>query len=409
MPTPPPHPKTAPQFTTAFVLTVSLFALWGTGHRFYETLEPEFSASFALDSFASALTSSLYSAVYFVGAIPAAFYALRFGYKAAILFGLGCIIVGAFTFYPAAETHTVAYFVFATAVMSCGWIFLEVAANPLIAGMGPRRRFISRLNLAQGFYPLGALVGTIVGHWILDQKLATPSHQMSIAVAHPYILLGAGVMLLAFLFEEARFPPVASHRIRGTIKLHIPALLSQRTMIAAILAQFFGIVALASIWWLAPVLWGRILPGTQAVAWTDPAIWALLSVAAGRFAGASLLRRFHPIRLLAIFCAGGAAASALVGLTGGWTAAIAILAAGFSVSIVWPTVLGIAIRDKAELIKPATALIVMGGAAGGVTHSLINVVWRIPSASVAALIPLVGFAAVFFLTFLLRKKTARAA
>lgn len=362
-----------------------------------------------MDAYARALTRSLYSAVYFIGAIPAALYAMRFGYKAAILFGLGCIIVGAFTFYPATETRTVAYFVFATAVMACGWIFLEVSANPLIASMGPQRRFISRLNLAQAFYPLGALIGTVTGHWLLDQKLATPSHQMSIAVAHPYILLGAGVMLLAFIFEEARFPPIASHRIRSSLQMHIPALLRQRTMVAAILAQFFGIIALASIWWQAAVLWGDILPTTLTAAWADPAIWALLTVSAGRFAGASLLRRFHPVRLLAVFCAGGLMASVIVVATSGLIAAIAISAAGFAVSIIWPTVLGIAIRDKAELIKPATALIVMGGAAGGVAHSLISVVWTIPSMSAAALIPAVSFAAVFFLTLLLRQKPSSAA
>ena len=37
-------------YRPALVLTFFLFALWGVGHRLYDTLVPEFAQAFALDS-----------------------------------------------------------------------------------------------------------------------------------------------------------------------------------------------------------------------------------------------------------------------------------------------------------------------------------------------------------------------
>lgn len=401
--------EAASGFTVAFVLTVSLFALWGMGHQIYESLMPQFAAAFHLQNYQRALTQIIYDIVYFVGAIPAAFYARRFGYKAAILFGLGCICIGAFTLYPAAEMHILTYFVLAVAVMACGWIFLEVAANPLVACLGPDKTFVWRLNLAQAFYPLGALAGVVTGRWMLATNLALPGAKSASAITHPYILLGAAVLLLTFLFEEARFPPVGNERIRGGSRAALSSLLSRPMFLFAIAAQFFSVMALAGTWSVSGQFIGPAFPHRPDGIFSSAFLWALTIFAAGRFAGTAMMRVIDPARLLAIFSGGGIVASLIAAGTGGMTAAMAFLASSFFVSITWPTVLGLAIRGTGPQMKPGTAFICMGGAAGGIAYQLIRTTWPFPSAHYAIVVPAVSFAVVLAYALAARRAAAKPA
>lgn len=350
-------------FAVAIALTASLVALWGMGHRLYDTLAPEFSAAFDLSSYQWALTRSIYNIVYIVGAIPAALYALRFSYKAAILLGLGCICVGAFTLYPAAETHTVAYFLVAVGIMSFGWIVLEVTANPLAASLGSRHNFVQRLNFVQSFYPIGALAGVLVGRWLTGSHLSQPDAS-AVAIAHPYIVFGAAVLLLAFLFEEVRFPAIASERIRGKIPMDILALLRQPLFVFALIAQFFGVVVLSESGRAGMAIVAGIAADTDIV--TDWPVWSICLLLVGRIAGAGLMSVMRPTQVLGLFSAGGVVMALLAANTDGFAAVIGVMGARIFVAAIWPTVLGIAIRDSGANMKLATALMCIAGASGGV-------------------------------------------
>ena len=169
----------------ALVLTFGLFALWGMGHRLYETLVPEFAKAFELNSFELIVTQNVYSFVYLLLAIPAALYARTFGSKAGIVFGLGAWCVGAFLFYPAAQQHAFPFFLFAAAVLCCGYIFIEIAVNPVVARMGPPETAIRRLNFAHALYPVGVLAGVYVGRWVILSDLALPIEKLADAVVRP--------------------------------------------------------------------------------------------------------------------------------------------------------------------------------------------------------------------------------
>lgn len=388
------HTKAAGAFTAAFALTVTLFALWGMGHRLHETLSPQFATLFHLTVYEQAFTRSIFNTVYFVCAIPAAYYAFRLGYKAAILFGLGVICVGAFVLYPAAETQMFGYYLLATTVLSSGWVFLEVAANPLIASLGPEKTFVWRLNLAQAFYPLGSLAGVVAGHWLLSTHQAVPGAKSDIAIVHPYILLGAGVLVLAYLFEETRFPPMANERQRDGMGAALRRLLTSPMFLFAIAAQFFAVMVLAASRNIAGAALDAVLPSQMTGLLRDGMIWALCIFAAGRFAGCAVMRFVDPARLLALFSAGGIVAALIAAFSSGPVAIAAALVAVFLVSISWPTVLGLAIQGSGILMKPATALICMGGAAGGGVYYMMCTVWPVLTTTAGMLLPALSFAAV---------------
>lgn len=396
-------------FVLAILITTSLFAVWGFSHRLYDTLVPEFAQVFGLGSAGLVLTQSIYGMIYFLLAIPAALYARSFGYKAAIVFGLGCYGVGAFLFYPSAERHDFAFFLFAASIMSCGWIFIEVAANPAIALMGRFGNFTQRLNFAQAFYPVGVLVGVYVGRWLILSNLKLPLEQLTHAVVQPYIVIGACMIFLAFAVDKIAFPPVANaFAKRGDSAMkEYRALLLRPLFLAGVAAQFFYVAAQAGTWTLTVHYVQAALPGIAQANAADFLLWSLIAYAIGRFAGTALMGFIDPDRLLAIFAAGGLVAGTVATAMGGAYGAIALVAVSFFMSIMFPTILGGAIRDLGPLIKPGTALIYMGGAGGVAGLTLMHFVWTLTAIRFSMIVPTLCFVPV--LLFALANRRAAAA
>jgi MFS transporter, FHS family, L-fucose permease len=401
--------KTRSSYLLAIVLTTGLFVLWGLSHRLYDILVPQFAQVFALNSTELVLTQSVYSIVYFLLAIPAALYARAFGYRAAIVCGLGCYAVGAFLFYPAAEQHAFLFFLVAAAIMSCGWIFIEVAANPMIAMMGSFGNFTQRLNLAQAFYPIGVLIGIYVGRWLILSNLTLPPARLAEAVVEPYIVIGACVLFLAFVFDKIAFPPIAIERSpRGeSAAKELRQLLTRPLFVFAIVAQFFYVAAQVASWLMTIHYVQYALPGTTLAHAADVLLWMLLAYGSGRFVGTALMRWIDPDLLLAAFALGALVTCAIAAGAGGWAGVAALVASSFFMSIMFPTILAGAIRDLGPLMKSGTALIYMGGAGGFAGLALVHLAWTLSTIQFALIVPTLCYAVV--LSFALANRRATAA
>ncbi len=368
MPSPEAAKRPAKKFILAFALAASLAALWGFGHRLNDTLSPQFTGIFQLQGWQLALTQSIYNLVYLLCALPAALYARRFGYKATILLGLGFVAVGAFTFYPAAETLAFPYYLLATICIAQGWLTLEIAANPLFAAWGSPEHAVFRLNLAQSLYPAGALAGIFAGRWLLDYNLVLPQAGFAYSIAHPYIVVGACVLLLAFVFEETDFPAVAQARIPGItgIGSEIKMLLAQPLLRYAMAAQFGGIVAMGTT---LAVTADAVHSGFPQGTFVQPGDVIFLCTglfAIGRVAGTALMYKRSPAKLLVFYAASGCLMAAIAAVFGGTVAALGVLGLNLALSITWPTILGLAIQGLGQEMKVATALLALTGALGAV-------------------------------------------
>ena len=356
-------------------LTFGLFALWGVGHRLYDTLIPQFTMIFSLQGLGLALAGGIYSISYFACAMPAALCTRRFGYKSTIVFGLGIACVGAFVLYPAGETQSFPYFITAAGVMSLGWVLLEVAANPLVIGLGNRENAVQRLNLAQSFYAPGSLLGLLVGRWLIQTHQAASAAHLVHSITHPYIVFAAIILVLAILVEDAHYPSRATERVRGLhgVTGELRELMARPLFLFAVVAQGFSVIVLASTWTVAPSLFRAAFPPALTVSWGGVAVWSMILFGVGRFLGTGLMSWTSAERMLAAFSLCGALSSLVAFLVGGPSAAVILLAGNLFMSILWPTILGIAVRDLGASMKIGTALICMGGALGGFAHRLISV------------------------------------
>src|SRR5437868_9356149 len=156
-------PVTERRFLLPFVLITSLFFLWAFGVNLNDILIPHLKKAFRLSDFQSSFIQVSFFGGYFLAACPAGWAMERIGYKKGILAGLFLCAAGAILFLPASSSRAYGFFLFALFVMACGQSFLEVAANPYVTILGPPLSAERRLNFAQSFNAVGAMLSPILG------------------------------------------------------------------------------------------------------------------------------------------------------------------------------------------------------------------------------------------------------
>src|SRR6266550_3284040 len=170
---------TEPQYVLPFVLITSLFFLWAFGVNLNDILIPHLKKAFRLTDFRSSLIQTAFFGGYFLAALPAGRLMERIGYKKGILTGLIMCAAGALLIIPAASARVYGFFLFALFIMACGQSFLEVAANPYVTLLGPAESSERRLNLAQSFNSVGAVVTPFIGAAFILSALEYSREQLT--------------------------------------------------------------------------------------------------------------------------------------------------------------------------------------------------------------------------------------
>ena len=172
-------------------------------------------------------------------------------------------------------------------------------------------------------------------------------------------------------------------------------------------AQVCCVAARAGTWALSALYVKDAIPGATAATAADYLLAALIVYAIGRLLGAVLMFWFDPLRLLAVFAVSGLVFGSVAALHGGQIGVYAVVASSFSVSIMYATILGTAIKDLGPMTTAGTALIYTGAAGAGIGLTAMHLVWTMSSIELAMLVPTLGFAGV--LLFALTQNKAAAA
>ena len=138
-------------------LVTCLFFLWAIGVNSNFVLLPHMQGAFGLNNMQAAIIDSAFFGAYFCAALPAGLIIKKYGYKAAIIVGLGLGALGAILVTPAMNSIAFPAFLAAFFIFASGMGFLETAANPLITELGDKEGGARRLNFAQAFNGLGAV------------------------------------------------------------------------------------------------------------------------------------------------------------------------------------------------------------------------------------------------------------
>jgi len=399
------------KYLIPFILVTSLFFLWAFLHNLNPILIPHLKKACQLTDLQSSFIDPAVYLGYFLTAIPAGIFIHKYGYKSGIVLGLLLFAAGALLFIPAASVREYFFFLIALFVMACGAAFLETVANPYMTILGDPATAEQRLNFAQSFNGLGAVLAPILGsRFILSgiehskeelQKmdpvqLQTYLNKEASAVKIPYLVIAMVVFMVVIFFLLTKFPEVkeddsVAHDTKFSLKIFKFSHLKW-----AVVAQFFYVAAQVAVgsFFIKFSKFVMDLPEKQAGNWWG---YAMIGFVTGRFLGTFLMRYIKPAQLLSLYAVINIVLLIIGVTTKGALPVYAVMAIPFFMSIMFPTIFALGIKGLGEETKIASSFLVMsiiGGAFGAVFMGLISD--KTGSIQLAYVVPLICFVFVLF-------------
>ena len=366
-------------YLVPLIFITSLFFFWGLVHNIDPTLIAHLKKTFTLNNFESSLVDFSVFIAYFIMAIPAGLLMKKWGYKSGIVFGLLLFAVGAFLFIPAANTHQYFYFLAALFVVASGLAFLETAANPYVTVLGPPETSSFRLNLAQSFNGIAAAVAPIIGKYTIlnnthisteeigqmdTQAKAKFIQEASDSVKYPFMILGFIILVVAVLFIFLKLPEIGKDKTETRTRSFYEILKIKHTR-WAIIAQFFYVGAQICFSSFFLVYAEKAAGLNHQVASNYLAVYGALFMI-GRVVGTIFMKFIEAQKLLTIYSI-VAIILTLVAIFGHNAYTIyCLLGIGFFISIMFPTIFALGVKNLGEDTKTASSLIVMSVVGGAI-------------------------------------------
>ena len=352
------------KYLLPFILVTSLFALWGLANNMTDTLLAAFKKIMQMSDTQTSFIQMAFYGAYFCVALPAALFIRKFSYKKGVILGLLLYAAGAILFLPAASTASYAFYLVAIYIMASGCSVLETTANPYIMSMGSPETATRRLNIAQSFNPIGSILGILVSKYFILQDISLYS------VSGTYAGLGVVLLVIMVVMLFARMPEGKDETKQASLINTFSRLAKNKKYIWGVVAQFFYVGAQIGVWSFTIRLVMKELGYVEAQAATLYLI-SIIGFCASRFVYTWLMKYVAPVRLLAAGSVLSAVCALVVVMAGGWVAVIALVLISVFMSLMFPTIYGIALgslnendNEKGDVKIGASGLImaILGGA-----------------------------------------------
>jgi FHS family L-fucose permease-like MFS transporter len=388
------------RYLVTLVFVTSLFMFWGIAITMGDVLNKHFQHTLSLSKFQSAFVQFAIFGAYAVMGIPAGLFMKRFGYKNGVLLGLSLFAGGSFLFVPAAAAASFPFFGLALFILGCGLSTLETVAHPFVASLGDQRTSDQRINFAQAFNALGAIIGPTMGSYFLFRDHVPGSTDLT-SVKMLYIAIGTVIALIAISFSFVKVPPLVDPHVVAdadpesvNVDTEPGKKLSDHTHFKwAVLAQFFNVAAQGGTWAFFINYGHEVMGFSDATAANYMGLFMGLMLA-GRFVGTFLMRFIAPHTLLAVFAASNIVMCIIVAQGAGWPSYIALLMLNFFFSIMFPTIFSLGLKNLGRHTQQASSFISMGVCGGAFFPFLMGMVADYNVAT-AYYLPIICYAVIF--------------
>ncbi|MFC2081129.1 L-fucose:H+ symporter permease [Bacteroidota bacterium] len=380
------------KYLVPFILITSCFALWGLANDITNPMVKAFSKIFLMNPVQGSLVQVAFYGGYFAMAFPAAMFIRRYTYKAGILVGLGLYATGALLFIPASAIGVYGPFLFAYFILTCGLSFLETSANPYILSMGAEETSTRRLNFAQSFNPMGSLMGMFIAKNFIQARLdsrdtaartelspaefkAVQAHDLEV-LSNPYIVIGIVILVMLVIIALVKMPRNADQNHSIDFIPTLKRIFSIPRYREGVIAQFFYVGAQIMCWTFIVHYGTRIFMeqgmGEQEaeVLAQQHNIVAMIFFVTSRFICTFLLKYIKPGKLLMVLAIGGAALILGVIFIEGVAGLYCLIAVSACMSLMFPTIYGIALRGLGEDAKFGAAGLIMAILGGSIMPPL---------------------------------------
>jgi FHS family L-fucose permease-like MFS transporter len=274
--------------------------------------------------------------------------------------------------------------------------------------MGPEESATQRLNLAQAFNPVGANIGVLLGAVLILPELTSEASKTIMSPAElrqsqeddlalvlgPYLGIAAVLVLIWLLiaFRKISTPRERSQEREGEARSGaLRRLWRNRHYRYGVVAQFFNVGAQVCAWTFT-ILYAQDIVGVPAEdsGWYLQASLILFLVA--RFVMTWLLGKFRPTLLLLVMASLGVGLCLVAMFSLNMVGLIAVVGISLSLSLMFPTIYGVALRGLGEDTKFGAAGLVMAILGGALMPLVQGRVMDEVGAALAFVVPGVGLA-----------------
>ena len=405
------------KYLTAWLLITVCFALWGFANNVTTPMVNAFSRVFRISTTEASLVPIVFNLGYFCLAFPAAMFIQKYTYKWGIIVGLILFAVGALFFIPARWIGAFYPFLTSYFVLTCGLSFLETSCNPYIFSLGSKEHAIQRLNAAQAFNALGSVIGMLVAMHVQEMlspmsaqlRMRLPLQQFNIIKDHdlsvliqPYILIGAIVIVVLVTMLTVTMPQDTDIRTtRGTWRI-LKELLHMKSYREGVIAEFFYVGAQVGCW-MYIIQYGMHIFMSEGMSEQNAEILAqkynitaLVLFCIFRFVTTALMRHVSTTRMLSVM-----GIIAMVAVLGAMSftdrsGLYCLIIVSACMSLMFPTIYGVALVGVGEHIKIASAGLIMAILGGSffppiqaaIIQSRVTLL-GVPSTNVSFIVPLI--------------------
>ncbi len=353
------------KYLVPFALVTSMFLLWGLANNMTDTLLAAFKRIMSMSDTQTSFIQFAFYGSYFCFALPAALFIRRKSFKAGIILGLSLYALGAIFFIPAAYSASYGFYLVAIYIMAGGCSVLETSANPYILSMGSPETATRRLNIAQSFNPVGSIIGIMMSKYFILDDISLYS------ISGTYAALGLILIGILVVMLFAKMPTGRDNGQQDGVRESFGRLLANRIYRRGVIAQFFYVGAQIGVWSFTIRLVMQETDWTEAEASTVYLV-SIIGHCLSRFVYTWLMKWIAPARLLIV---GGLLSTVstlyvVIGCGSGNFLLLAIIFVSTFMSLMFPTIYGLALGDIAKGEHPndskigASGLImaILGGA-----------------------------------------------
>lgn len=368
--------KQTPNYTFALIVVFAVLFLIGFITTMNNSMIDFCKKAFNLKDAQGQLVNTAFYGAYALS-IPFGLLMNKIGYKKTLLLGLAVVGIGFIINYLGISSMlgmstSVIYSVFLGSmfIVALGIVMLQLVANPYVMVLGSPEKGAFRMTLANALNSAATTVAPVfITYVIIAGKVPTPD-----AVPGPYLGLGIFTLILCAVLFFLKLPNInegeQAEELTGEKKEYKNTVFQYPHVWLGMLGIFFYMGIELGVPSMLPAYFKSNPELAQYGSPTDflPYYWGSMMV--GRFAGAIILNKFKPRKILSVCLICGALCVASSFALSGIASVYAMLAAGLFHSVMWPLVFNLGLQELGPHTKAASGIINLG-VVGGATLPLL--------------------------------------
>lgn len=368
--------RKTPNYTFALIVVFAVLFLIGFITTMNNSMIDFCKKAFNLKDAQGQLVNTAFYGAYALS-IPFGLLMNKIGYKKTLLLGLAVVGIGFIINYLGISSmlgmsSSVIYSVFLGSmfIVALGIVMLQLVANPYVMVLGSPEKGAFRMTLANALNSAATTVAPVfITYVIIAGKVPTPD-----AVPGPYLGLGIFTLILCAVLFFLKLPNInegeQAEELTGEKKEYKDTVFQYPHVWLGMLGIFFYMGIELGVPSMLPAYFKSNPELAQYGSPTDflPYYWGCMMV--GRFAGAIILNKFKPRKILSVCLVCGALCVASSFALSGIASVYAMLAAGLFHSVMWPLVFNLGLQELGPHTKAASGIINLG-VVGGATLPLL--------------------------------------